>query len=236
MGLPEFTELEPATLRAAAVAARDQAWLHVDPPPGFFDAHTHPGQFCKIRVGEHEGIFAMFSSPAEREARFLVRVGNPVGGEAADALAALEGGATIEMTGPAGAGFALEQARGRDVRFVATGTGVAPVRAAIEAVLAERDAYGALSLDHGLQTAEHLAIADDVARWQARGVEVRLCYSRLDEAEGLVGVTVQDSLRAHVGDLRDACVVAVGQTRMLTDLLAVMSDLGAPAERLLTNI
>lgn len=236
MRLPEFSAYRPAVLRRAAPAAEDQAWLHVRPPEGFEAAHVHAGQFCKMRVGEHEGIFAMFSSPSEHEARFLVRVGNPEGGEAADALAALDADAPIEMTLPAGEGFELERARGLDVRFVATGTGVAPVRAALEAVLARRDEFGALSLDHGLRTQAHLAIADDVRRWEEQGVEVRLCYSQLELNGELVGTTVQQSLRASVPSLRDACLVAVGQAEMLAELADVVRELGGDPARVLTNI
>lgn len=236
MRLPEFSAYRPAVLRRAWAAAAEQAWLLVEPPEGFLDAHSAPGQFCKMRVAEHEGIFAMYSSPTDREARFLVRVGNPDGGEAADALAALGDDTPVEMTLPAGDGFDLEVARGLDVRFVATGTGVAPVRAAIETVLAERDAYGELSLEYGLRTEAHLAIDDEIDRWRRLGLDVRLCYSRLDEDGVLIGATVQSSLRERAPDMRRACMVAVGQPAMLAELLSVMGELGGDAKRVLTNL
>lgn len=236
MRLPEFSAYRPAVLRSAATAAEDQAWLHVEPPAGFTEAHAYAGQFCRMRVGEHEGIFAMFSSPSEGRARFLVRTGTPEGGEAADALAALGPDAPIEMTLPAGAGFGLDRARGLDVRFVATGTGVAPVRAALEAVLARRDEFGALSLEHGLRTEAHLAIGEDVERWRDAGVDVRLCYSALGDDGSIVGTTVQGSLRDNVADLKRACVVAVGQSGMLAALADVVRELGGDPSLVLTNI
>jgi len=236
MRLPEFSAYRPALLRHAEVAASEQAWLAVEPPPGFAAAHLHAGQFCKMRVAGREGIFAMYSAPGEAEARFLVRVGNPVGGEAADALAELPDATPIEMTMPAGDGFDLGAARGLDVRFVATGTAVAPVRAALESVLAERGAFGALSLDLGLRSEGHLAIGAELTRWQAEGVEVRLCYSHLDPAGALVGTTVQGSLEAHVPDLTGGCVVAVGQPEMLRELSAVVLRLGGEGTKLLTNV
>jgi len=233
--LPEFSDYLPATLIDSRPAAESQAFLSVEPPRGFVDEHTAAGQFCKMRVAGVEGIFAMLSAPG-RAPRFLVRTGNPDGGEAADALAALPARSPIEMTMPAGEGFALERATGKDLCFVATGTGVAPVCAAIEHVLSRREEYGRISLDHGLRTARHLAIADDIERWRESGVVVRLVYSSLDEAGALTGITVQDSLRQSATDLADAFVVGVGQSAMIEALRELLRDHGGAPDALLTNV
>jgi NAD(P)H-flavin reductase len=233
--LPEFSALVPARSIRAWPAAAEQAFVQVEPPPGFAEAYERPGQFCKIRVGGHEGLFAMFSAPREPGVRFLVRVGNPDHGEAADALAAAHDGAPIEMTLPAGEGFQLELARGRDLYFVATGTGIAPVRAALETVLADRGSYGAITLDHGLRSEAHLAIAEDVARWRELGVRVHVHLSTPD-ATGVHGVTVQDALRVRRPDLSHAAVIAVGQPEMLASLLADVVALGGDPELFLKNI
>jgi len=236
MNLPVFTEYLPARVLRARPAAEAQAFIDVEPPPGFVRAYERPGQFCKIRVGECEGIFAMFSSPGEPVARFLVRIGNPEGGEAADCLAAAPDGAPIEMTLPAGEGFPLEKAKGRDVYFVATGTGVAPVRAAIEEVLSERSAYGALSLDYGVRSEAHLAIRDDIERWRSAGVGVDVHFSAPDESGAPRGTTVQDALRARGRSLAGAAVVAVGQPEMLDALQSELVRLGGDAALLLKNL
>lgn len=235
MNLPELRRFAPARLLDARPAAEEQAFLEVEPPDGFVEAHVRPGQFCKMRVGDAEGIFAMLSGPGEAP-RFLVRVGNPDGGEAADALSALPSGSPIEMTLAAGDGFALEGARGRDVRFVATGTGVAPVCAAIEQVLAERAAYGAISLDLGLKSPAHLAIAERIQRWRDAGVEVRVAYSQIDADGELSGSTVQDNLRSRHPDLSGSAVVAVGQSGMLASLRDVIAACGGDPDALITNI
>ncbi len=243
MNLPVFSEHAPATLLRARPAAAEQAFLEVRPRAGFAERHERAGQFCKIRVGAVEGIFAMYSAPpfAERGgdptlARFLVRTGNPDGGEAADALAALPDGAPIEMTLPAGAGFDLERARGRSVYFVATGTAIAPVRAALEVALADRSAYGALSLDHGVRSEAHLAVAAEIARWRASGVDVRVHLSAPGSNGTLRGVTVQGALRERAPQLAGAAVVAVGQPEMLESLLAEVVRLGGDPALFLTNV
>ncbi len=236
MKIPVFSDYAPATLIRSRPAALEQSFIDIDPPSTFGDAYERAGQFCKIRVQGDEGIFAMFSAPREQGARFLVRIGNPVGGEAADRLAALPEGAPIEMTLPAGEGFALPRARGRDVYFIATGTGIAPVRAAIETVLREREHYGALSLDHGLRSDAHLAIGDDIARWRSLGVDVRIHLSNPDADGSVHGITVQSALRMRAPNLRGAAVVAVGQPEMLEHLRAEAIGLGADPELFLVNV
>ncbi len=235
MRLPELTALAPATLLRSRRAATGQAFVEVIPPAEFGNAYEQPGQFCKIRVAGMEGIFAMFSAPGEPGARFLVRVGNPDGGEAADALAASEDRTPIEMTLPAGEGFELERAAGRDLYFVATGTGIAPIRAALEWVLMRRERYGILSLDHGVRTGDHVAVGEDIERWRRAGVEVRVHFSSPTDG-GVRGTTVQDALRARRPDLRNAAVVAVGQPAMLESLLEEVVLLGGDPELFLKNI
>ena len=236
MRLPEFSGYGAGRLVEARPAAEAQAMLTIAPRPDFAAAHARSGQFCKMRVDGEEGIFAMFSAPGEAPLRFLVRVGNPEGGEAADRLSALPPNTPIEITLPAGDGFALEAARGRDLYFVATGTGVAPVRAAIEEVLRTREAYGALALDHGVRSERHLAIGDDIARWRAAGVDVRISYSEVGDDGVPHGRTVQDSLRMRRADLSNAAVIAVGQPEMLESLLQECVGMGGDPEMFLKNI
>jgi NAD(P)H-flavin reductase len=235
MRIPDFSSYAPATLLAVREAAAEQAFLDIEPPPFFVDAYARPGQFCKIRVENDEGIFAMFSAPSETGARFLIRIGNPIGGEAADRLVAMADGSPIEMTLPAGDGFPLDAARGRNVFFVATGTGIAPVRAAIEMILRDRASYGFLSLDHGVRSAGHLAIASDIERWRRLGVHVHVHFSHPTD-DGVRGVTVQAALRDRRPDLHNAAIVAVGQPEMLEGLLEEVVALGGDPELFLKNV
>lgn len=240
MPLPEFSPYAPSTLRSREPVATDQMVIALDAPPGALDLHTRPGQFCRVRVttdgGEaHEGIFAMLSAPHERALRFLIRTPNVEGGEAADLLAAMPVGSAVEITMPAGDGFALERARGRDLSFVATGTAIAPVRAAIESVLRERDAWGALSLDHGLRSPEHLAVPGEVERWRERGVDVRLHYSVPQPDGTLLGVRAQDAALEHARDIRNAAFVAVGQSAMVKELRGMVAARGGDPSLVLHN-
>lgn len=244
MPLPIFSAYAPTVLVARRSVAADQSEIEVRPPDGALAAFRRAGQFCRIRVttaqgAARDGIFALISSPGDGTLRFLVRApspdGGPEGGEAADRLVAMPVPSPIEITMPAGDGFALERAIGRDVYFVATGTAIAPVRAAVEQVLRDRDRYGALSVDHGLRSPEHLAIAEDIARWRSMGVEVRLHYSEPTNAGAPRGVRVQQAVFEHVRDVRRAAFVAAGQSAMLRELRARVVEHGGDPELVLHN-
>lgn len=232
MNLPAFSPYQPANVVSAEVAATDQARVWVRPPDGFAEAHTLAGQFCRVRVADCEGIFAMASAPGRSTVEFLLRVGAD-GGEAADRVAEMTDGGDIEMSLPAGEGFGLPADAAR-VICVATGTGVAPVCAAIEARLV-RAPTTSMTLIHGVQTPDHVAIHEQLARWKEAGLEARLCFSRF-EAGAIVGETVQAVLQAEHPDLSDATLLAVGQPAMVDTLRGVARELGLPADRFLTNL
>ena len=63
MKLPTFTAFADATVIRARPAALEQCFIEIEPPPGFLENYTRAGQFCRIRLGDAEGIFAMFSAP-----------------------------------------------------------------------------------------------------------------------------------------------------------------------------
>lgn len=241
MPLPEFSPYSPSTLVARVPVAVDQMTLEIAAPEGALDRFERPGQFVRVRVAAdggaaHEGIFAMLSAPGERALRFLIRTPNPEGGEAADRLAQLPIDSPVEITLPTGEGFPLERARGRDLVFVATGTAIAPVRSAIEFVLARRGDFGALTLHHGLRSPEHLAIASDVERWRAAGVDVLLHYSEPQPDGSVRGVRVQDVAIERVAHIiQRAAFVAVGQTAMVNELRAMVAARGADPALVLHN-
>lgn len=245
---PEFSAYQDVRVVAVRRAAEEQVWFDVERPPGFTENYRSPGQFCRLRYRGMEGIFAMYTAPGETvlggararhskedeavgTVRFLVRLNGPL----PEALCSAPSGATVEMTLPAGGGFDLSATRHRDVVLVATGTGVAPVRAALEVLLRNPERHGKITLDYGLRHPHYLAIEDDLAHYRAAGVEVHLAYSRLDADGRLRGMTVQRALERRAPDLRRAAVLAVGQEAMLDSLRQVVEALGCPNERFLTN-
>jgi NAD(P)H-flavin reductase len=241
MALPVFSAFAPSALAERRDVAVDHVAFRIIANEDALAAFVRPGQFVKMRVRaedeqQHEGIFALASAPSERRLSFIVRTRNPEGGEAADRIAELSIGAPIEVTLPAGEGFALERAEGHDVALIAAGTAIAPVRSAMEVILASRAKYGAISVDYGLRSLAHLPIREDVDRWRARGIDVRLHLSS-PRADGTI-----DGVLAHVAYLtrvgaraRDQAIIAVGHSAMVREVRERVGALGGDPGLVLHN-
>ncbi len=248
MPLPTFSSLVPGFLATRTEVARDQVQLTIAVHPGLLEAHLRPGQFVKVRVRDavgalQEGIFAMANAPGEVVGpepglRFLLRTNNPEGGEAAARLASMPVGGVVEISEPAGEGFDLERARGRDLCFVATGTAIAPVRAGIEAARARPVGARATSLDLGLRSPAHLAITSDLETYRSEGIAVHLHYSAPREDGTVDGTLAHEALLRRLASSASASqtmVVAVGQPAMVKDLRARFVALGGRADDVVSN-
>src|ERR1044072_8312907 len=91
-----------------------------------------PGQGAILRVeGEEPAYFAFASAPDDRDLEVLVKQKMGTSSVIYDMCV----GDQIELVGIAGHGFKLDDMKGRDLVFVAMGTGVAPLRSALRYVL-----------------------------------------------------------------------------------------------------
>ena len=100
-----------------------------------------PGQVAVLRVaGEEPAYFAFAGAPDDRDLEVLVK--QKAGASAV--IYNMRVGDQIELVGIAGHGFNLEEVRGRDLVFVAMGTGVAPLRSALRHVLKRKEEFGQL--------------------------------------------------------------------------------------------
>jgi NAD(P)H-flavin reductase len=241
VALPFFSVLHPSALSERVSETVDHVVFSIRATEAMRAAFVHPGQFVKMRVRDerdapHEGIFALATAPFEDRFAFLARTNNPEGGEAADRIARMPIGSPLEVTLPAGDGFSLERARGRDLAMVAVGTAIAPVRSVIEVLLRDRDAYGALAFDYGMRSAAHLPFAADIARWQDRGVSVALHVGHVRTDTSYDGTRAQDALFDRLGArVRDVTVLAVGHDALVREVRARYEAAGGDPANVLHN-
>jgi NAD(P)H-flavin reductase len=85
-----------------------------------------------------------------------------------DALTRLRSGSSIGVRGPFGQGWPVSELRGKDVIVVAGGLGLAPLRPAVHALLANRGDYGRLVLLYGARTPVDLFFTRELERWRGR--------------------------------------------------------------------
>lgn len=98
------------------------------------------------------------------------------------ALYDLREGDRLGLRGPFGNRWPLAEYAGSDILLVAGGIGLAPLRPALDALLAERERYGRVVLLYGGRTEEDLLYRRDLEQWRARfDLEV---YVTVDRATG----------------------------------------------------
>ncbi len=167
-----------------------------------------PGQVAILSVNQEEpAYFAFASAPEDRELEILVK--RTVG--ASLALFEMRPGDHIDFLGVAGHGFDLDQQRGRDLVFVAMGTGVAPLRSALRHVLSRKQDFGQMVVLYGARTPEDF------------------CYR--DETQSYV-----QSLLDHVlPNLKSPVALICGSREMITQTRDRLQQMGFAPEAILTN-
>ena len=216
-------------------------------PSGGFD----PGQFFMAGLpGFGEAPFSVASPPyppshpphpphpfknapgdEERGFEFCIRaVGNLT-----NAIHRLRKGDVIWIRGPFGRGFKLHEFKGKDILFVAGGIGIVPMRSLIKAVLAERGAYGALTLIYGSKTPDDILFRDELKDW-AEHMDVRLTVDADSPGwSGHVGVVTTLIPGLKVDPSRTSAVV-IGPPVMYRFVILSLWDKMIPREEILLSL
>jgi NAD(P)H-flavin reductase len=220
-----------AAVRQAWDETRELRGLRLEVPTEVARAHVAPGQYMKLRTGAAEGFFAL-AAPPGGGAEFLVKRGSALG----DALAQLDQGAPVEVSEVQGKGFPVDAAEGRDLIFVAAGSGITPVRAAIAHALGKRDRFGRLLLLYGQRSPDAFAYASELPAWEGAGLEVVRVVSRPDGTDwsGARGY-VQEALAARRPEVATASAFLCGMKPMVRAVTDRLVALGMPRERVHLN-
>lgn len=147
-----------------------------------------PGQFNMLYAfGLGESAISISSDPAKNNtiSHTIHRVGYVT-----TALSRLKKGDVIGVRGPFGSSWPVEEARGKDVIFVAGGIGLAPLRPAIYHVFKNRKNYGKVTLLYGARTALDMLFRVELEEWEKKHkIEIHTTVDRSDTSwRGNVGV------------------------------------------------
>jgi anaerobic sulfite reductase subunit B len=191
------------------------------------------GQVAILRVAnEDPAYFAFASAPEDPELEILVK--RTVG--ASVALFELAAGAHVDLIGVAGHGFGLDEQRGRDLVFVAMGTGVAPLRSALRHVLNRKAEFGELVVLYGVRTPEDFCYRDEIEEWERAGVELRQVISRPDGHDWSGPTGYVQSLLDHVlADLKSPVALVCGSREMISQTRDRLQRMGFAPDDILTN-
>jgi NAD(P)H-flavin reductase len=192
-----------------------------------------PGQVAILRVGnEAPAYFAFASAPEDQELEVLVK--KKIG--ASNVIFDMREGETVELTGIAGHGFSLDAQQGKDLVFVAMGTGVAPLRSALRHVLRRKSDFGQMVVLYGARTPDDFCYRDETESWEEAGVELRQVISRPDGHDWSGPTGYVQSLLDHVlPDLKSPIALVCGSFEMIQQTRDRLQKMGFKGEEILTN-
>ncbi|HEY6233327.1 MAG TPA: hypothetical protein VIW64_18830 [Pyrinomonadaceae bacterium] len=192
-----------------------------------------PGQVAVLAVdGEAPAYFAFASAPEDAELEVLVK--QKVG--ASNVIFDMKTGERIELKEVAGHGFALDEQKGKDLVFVAMGTGVAPLRSALRHVLERKEDFGKLVVLYGARTPDDFCYRDETDSWKDAGVELRQVISQPDGHDWSGPTGYVQSLLDHVlPDLKSPVALICGSLEMMEQTRERLGKMGFKPEEILTN-
>jgi NAD(P)H-flavin reductase len=192
-----------------------------------------PGQVAVLAVpGEAPAYFAFASAPEDAELEVLVK--QKLG--ASNLIFEMKPGERIELLEVAGRGFSLEEQKGKDLVFVAMGTGVAPLRSALRHVLKRKDEFGQLVVLYGARTPDDFCFRDETDGWEDAGVELRQVISRPDGHDWSGPTGYVQSLLDHVlPDLKFPIALICGSLEMMEQTRDRLGQMGFKPDEILTN-
>jgi NAD(P)H-flavin reductase len=158
-------------------------------------------------------------------------------GASSRALCGLRPGDTVGLRGPLGRGWPVDAADGRDVIVVTGGIGLAPLRPLMDALLAERDRFGAIRLMYGARTPADRLYVEELSELAARAdLEVGLTVDRAGpDWFGRVGV-VTTLFDTADWDGAAATSFICGPEKMMVATADVLQDLGATRDRIFVTL
>ena len=193
-----------------------------------------PGQWISLLVpfsgGPVERVYSIASAPGP-ESKFELCVKQGPGEPGDQYLGKLTHGETVGFTGPGGT-FVLREPIEREAFFVANGTGIAPMRAMLQAALKASNGYR-LTLLLGARSEPDLLYHDEWKALESGHENFRYLATLSRPSESWPGHRgrVPGQTAALIKGRSDVEVYICGQSDMVTQVRRQCQEWGVPEER-----
>jgi NAD(P)H-flavin reductase len=175
--------MEPRSYRIQRVwqETHDTFTLELEPADVSDGFDFAPGQFNMLYVfGVGEVPISISGDPAKP--RTIVHTTRVVG-TVTRAMHKLKRGDLLGVRGPFGKSWPIKQAQGRDVVVVPGGIGLAPLRPALYALMAQRKKFKRIVLLYGARTPEDVLFPEELKQWRSQAdLDVHLTVDRATDA------------------------------------------------------
>lgn len=199
----------------------------MEPPQITFKA----GQFLSFEVGQDEKTRTIIrpysiASPPSRPDVITLLFNLIPGGPGSTYLFSLKEGDAATFKGPTGA-FYLRDDPTRDHLFVATGTGIAPIRAMLLALF-ERETSGSSTLFWGLRSQRDLYYQDELAAWVRAHPRFSFVTTLSRPEDGWPGERgrVTPLVAERVTSVKNLAVYLCGNSGMIQDVTGAIQKKG----------
>jgi len=198
--------------------------------------HFIAGQYVRIGMPYMKdptpAYFAIASSPYHQDAyEFVIKLGQGMSGY----LAELPIKSEVEVEGPIGKGFDLNEHRGKNIILLGVGTGIAPLRSLWGQLLLERHDFGRVSIYAGFLTSVHTLLTDEMEHLSNHDIDVSVSLSTGHENwNGAVGY-VQHALADDAPSPENTIVCLAGMSAMVDACTETLHNLGFHDDQILLN-
>jgi len=203
--------------------------LGLEPAGGDGVREFRPGQFSMLYAfGVGEVPISVSSIDGGGTLAHTVRAVGPT----TRAICSAEPGDQLGVRGPFGNSWPLDQAEGGDVVVITGGIGLAPLRPAIEHLIANRDSYRAVALLYGARSPDEMLFFGELQDWREAGIDVKYTVDTAGgKWDGRVGLVTKLVPITGFEGARTTAMVC-GPEVMMRFVSTALEDRGVPAERI----
>ncbi len=158
-------------------------------------------------------------------------------GKVSAALVAMQPGDLVGVRGPFGAPWPVAEAHGHDILIIGGGVGLAPLRPAINQIVADRHRFGNVVLLYGARTPEDILFSDELRELRGHfDLSVRVTVDRATSKwRGRVGVVTQ-LIKGGGFDRHQAIAFVCGPEVMMRYAVQMLREQGISYDRIYVSM
>ena len=197
------------------------------------------GQFLMLEVpGIGEAPFSISSSPSSHgDVELCIRKA----GNLTDFLAKADRGMHVNIRGPFGTSFPMEEMHGQNILLIAGGLGLAPLRAPIAYVQENRSLFKQVDIIYGTKDPSQLLFTYQYDMWRKDDIDMAIIVEKPDaEWKGPVGMTTK-VLEGMAADwdgsfAKNTNAIVCGPPVMFKFVCNMLTGFGIPMQKMFVSL